>query len=69
MKASVESEKNIAGRESQGACRHDELLGGKQSVVKREEEKKGGDAERERMSSGKKRRSRNGRKQKDMEEM
>jgi hypothetical protein len=33
MIASVQSKKN-AGRESQGACRQDELIGGKPPVVK-----------------------------------
>jgi hypothetical protein len=33
MKAGVQLEK-IAGRESQGACRQDELIGGKTPVVK-----------------------------------
>jgi hypothetical protein len=33
MKAIVQL-KNITGRESQGACREDELIGGKSSVVK-----------------------------------
>jgi hypothetical protein len=33
MKASIQLE-NIAGRESQGACRQDELIGGKQPLVK-----------------------------------
>jgi hypothetical protein len=32
LKSSVE--KKIAGRGSQGACRQDELIGGKPSVVK-----------------------------------
>jgi hypothetical protein len=34
MKASIQLEKNIDGRESQGACRQDELIGGKSPVVK-----------------------------------
>jgi hypothetical protein len=33
MKASVQLKKN-AGRESQGACRQNELIGGKPPVVK-----------------------------------
>jgi hypothetical protein len=33
MKASIQLKK-VAGRESQGACRQDELMGGKSSVVK-----------------------------------
>jgi hypothetical protein len=33
MKASIQLKKN-AGRESQGACRPDELIGGKPPVVK-----------------------------------
>jgi hypothetical protein len=33
MKASIQL-KNTAGRESQGACRQDELIGGKPSIVK-----------------------------------
>jgi hypothetical protein len=28
------AEKEIAGRESQGACHHDEMIGGKSPVVK-----------------------------------
>jgi hypothetical protein len=32
--ASVQLENKIAGRESQGACRQDELIGGKPPVVK-----------------------------------
>jgi hypothetical protein len=31
---SVQLENKITGRESQGACRQDELIGGKPSVVK-----------------------------------
>jgi hypothetical protein len=34
MTTSVQLEKEIAARESQGACRQDELIGGKQLVVK-----------------------------------
>jgi hypothetical protein len=34
MKASVQSEKKISGRESQGACRQEELIDGKPPVVK-----------------------------------
>jgi hypothetical protein len=35
MNASVQLEKKtISGRESQGACRQDELIGGKPTVVK-----------------------------------
>jgi hypothetical protein len=33
MKASIQLKK-IAGRESQGACRQDELIGGKPLVIK-----------------------------------
>jgi hypothetical protein len=33
MKASIQLKK-IAGRESQGACRQDELIGGKPPIVK-----------------------------------
>jgi hypothetical protein len=33
MKASIQL-KEIAGRESQGACHQDELIGGKTSIVK-----------------------------------
>jgi hypothetical protein len=33
MKASIQLEKN-AGSESQGACRQDELIGGKPPVIK-----------------------------------
>jgi hypothetical protein len=33
MKSSIQL-KNIPGRESQGACRQDELIGGKPTVVK-----------------------------------
>jgi hypothetical protein len=29
MKAGIQLKKKIAGRESQGACRQDELIGGK----------------------------------------
>jgi hypothetical protein len=32
--ASVQLENKITGRESQGACRQDELIGGKPPVVK-----------------------------------
>jgi hypothetical protein len=32
--ASVQLENEITGRESQGACRQDELIGGKPPVVK-----------------------------------
>jgi hypothetical protein len=34
MTTSVQLEKEIVGRESQGACRQDELIGGKPPVVK-----------------------------------
>jgi hypothetical protein len=34
MKASVHPRKIIAGRKSQGACHEDEVIGGKESVVK-----------------------------------
>jgi hypothetical protein len=34
MKASIQLKKEIAGRESQGPCRQDELIGGKLPVVK-----------------------------------
>jgi hypothetical protein len=34
MTASVQLKKRIAGRESQGAWRKDELIGGKQPVAK-----------------------------------
>jgi hypothetical protein len=34
MKASVQLKKKIAGRESQGACSQDVLIGGKPPVVK-----------------------------------
>jgi hypothetical protein len=34
MKASIQFEKKIAGRESQGACRQEEVIGGKPPVVK-----------------------------------
>jgi hypothetical protein len=34
LTASVQLENTITGRESQGACRQDELIGGKPPVVK-----------------------------------
>jgi hypothetical protein len=34
MKARIHLEKEIAGRESQGACRQDEVIGGTPPVVK-----------------------------------
>jgi hypothetical protein len=34
MTANVQLKKKTAGRESQGACRQDELMGGKPQVVK-----------------------------------
>jgi hypothetical protein len=34
MTARVQLKKNISGRESQGACRQDEMIGGKLPVVK-----------------------------------
>jgi hypothetical protein len=34
MKASIQLKKKTVGRESQGACRKDELIGGKPPVVK-----------------------------------
>jgi hypothetical protein len=34
MKASMQLENKITGRESRGACRQDELIGGKPPVVK-----------------------------------
>jgi hypothetical protein len=34
MKESIQLKKRIAGRESQGACRQDELIGGEPPVVK-----------------------------------
>jgi hypothetical protein len=34
MKASIRLKKKIAGRESQGVCCQDELIGGKPQVVK-----------------------------------
>jgi hypothetical protein len=34
MKASVQLGEKIVGRESQGACRQDEMIGGKPPIVK-----------------------------------
>jgi hypothetical protein len=34
MRASIQLEKKMAGRESQGACRQNELIGGKPPVIK-----------------------------------
>jgi hypothetical protein len=34
MKENVQLKRKIAGRESKGACRQDELIGGKLPVVK-----------------------------------
>jgi hypothetical protein len=34
MTASIQLENKITGRESQGTCRQDELIGGKPPVVK-----------------------------------
>jgi hypothetical protein len=34
MAASVQLKNKIAGRESQGACRHNELIGGKSPMAK-----------------------------------